>query len=262
MPTICDQWLIFTDLDGTLLDHDSYDFTPALPAMERLKNNSIPIIPVSSKTLAELEAYIAELGLNGPVIAENGMVIRFPDQKPEITPPDYQSIRELCLDWRRDPDFRFTGFADMTLMELVEATGLSRKSAQLAMQRLASEPILWQGDDEAFARFKERVHYAGLRLLQGGRFLHLLGEMDKGRALTRVVDWYRSKGRHKIVTLALGDSGNDIDMLLSVDIPVIIRKKDGTHLDLPRREETIISDLPGPAGWNQAINRLLNAYGK
>lgn len=28
--------LVFTDLDGTLLDHESYDWSPARPALNRL----------------------------------------------------------------------------------------------------------------------------------------------------------------------------------------------------------------------------------
>lgn len=254
------DWLVFTDLDGSLLDHDSYDFSAALPAIDRLKTNNIPIIPVSSKTLAELEAYVVELGLNGPVVAENGTVIQLPGEKPLVTPPGYAQIRRQLQDWQAEQNYQFTGFGDMTADQVVEATGLPLNSARNAMQRLASEPLLWQDTREALLDFSSRVKSKGLHLLQGGRFLHLLGDMDKGRAVEHIVDWYRSRGRKQLLTLALGDSGNDADMLLSVDIPVIIRKKDGSHLELPQREDAIVSELPGPAGWNQAINSLLDDY--
>jgi mannosyl-3-phosphoglycerate phosphatase len=82
--------------------------------------------------------------------------------------------------------------------------------------------------------------------------------MDKGRALNQVVDWYRQQGWSEIETIALGDSGNDIDMLLSADIAVIIQKPNGSHLELPERTDTLLSALPGPAGWNQVLNRLLD----
>lgn len=255
------DWLVFTDLDGTLLDHDSYDFSAAIPALKRLKNNNIPIIPVSSKTLAELEAYRSELGLNDPLVAENGTVIQLPGEKPLITTPDYAQIRNLLHQWRRDQQYQFTGFGDMTVDQVVETTGLSIVSARNAMQRLASEPLLWQDNKEALGHFSSLAKSKGLNLLQGGRFLHLLGDMDKGRAIERIVDWYRSCGHKRALTLALGDSGNDTDMLLSVDIPVIIRKKDGSHLELPQREDRIISELSGPAGWNQTINSLLDDKG-
>lgn len=253
--------LIFTDLDGTLLDHHSYDFSPALPALRRLQARKIPIIPVSSKTLAELEGYVADLELNGPVIAENGCVIRLPGRQPDLIVPTYPAIRDYLLRLRQDSGYQFTGFGDMSVREVVEATGLSETAARLAMQRLASEPLLWQDSEEEFQRFQAETLAKGLRLLQGGRFLHLLGDMDKGRAVRKVVDWYRQQGWSDIKTLALGDSGNDVDMLLSVDIPVIIRKPDGAHLELPQCADALLSELPGPAGWNQVLNTLLDQNG-
>ena len=255
------NWLIFTDLDGTLLDHDSYDFSPALPALKRLKARKIPIIPVSSKTLAELEGYVAELGLDGPVIAENGCVILLPDRQPQITIPTYQELRDYLHHLRQEFGWQFIGFGDMTVQQVIDATGLTDAAARLAMQRLASEPLLWQDSPEQLQRFTKEIRSRGLRLLRGGRFLHLLGDMDKGRALHLVVDWYRQRGTRDIKTIALGDSGNDIDMLVSVDIPVIIRKPDGTHLDLSERVDVVVSELPGPAGWNQSLNRLLDRHG-
>ena len=254
--------LIFTDLDGTLLDHHSYDFSPALAALERLKARKIPIIPVSSKTLAELEGYVSELELTGPVIAENGCVIRLPGQPPRLTPPSYPEIRDYLQRLRREFAWQFSGFGDMTLQQVIEVTGLSDAAARPAKQRLASEPLLWQDGQAQLQAFRSEVAAKGLRLLQGGRFLHLLGDTDKGRALHRVVDWYRQQGWNGIETVALGDSGNDIDMLLCADIPVIIRRPDGSHLELPERTDTVLSELSGPAGWNQVLNRLLDRYGE
>ncbi len=42
--------LVFTDLDGTLLNHDDYSWEAARPALEELQRQSIPLILVSSKT--------------------------------------------------------------------------------------------------------------------------------------------------------------------------------------------------------------------
>jgi len=38
--------VIFTDLDGTLLDHDSYSWEEAVPALERCKGLRVPVILV------------------------------------------------------------------------------------------------------------------------------------------------------------------------------------------------------------------------
>ncbi len=35
--------IVFSDLDGTLLDHRIYDYSPALPALEMLQEKQIPL---------------------------------------------------------------------------------------------------------------------------------------------------------------------------------------------------------------------------
>lgn len=254
-------WLIFSDLDGTLLDHDSYDYAPALPALNQLQTLGVPVIPVSSKTLAELKQIRKKLKLKGPAVAENGAVIAYPGEPPQIAPPGYYLLRDFLVDHRANPDFDTLGFGDMSLEEVMSATGLPREDAKCAMQRLASEPFLWRGDPAALAAFRQKVDKAGLRLLEGGRFLHLLGDTDKGMAVRLVVKHLRSHGWSITRTIALGDSNNDRDMLLAVDNPVIIQKPDGSHLSLAERPDAILTDLPGPAGWNQAVLKLLEQYG-
>ena len=53
--------LVFTDLDGSLLDHDTYDWQPASAWLTRLEQRAIPVIPTTSKTRAELLACNARL---------------------------------------------------------------------------------------------------------------------------------------------------------------------------------------------------------
>ena len=67
--------IVFTDLDGTLLDHETYDHSPAQPALAALAARDIPVIPVTSKTSDELRPLMADIGLAGGFIAENGAVI-------------------------------------------------------------------------------------------------------------------------------------------------------------------------------------------
>ena len=71
--------VVFTDLDGTLMDHVSYAVAPAKPALDALAARSIPVVPVTSKTRAELVPLMARLGLSGAAIAENGAVIMHSD---------------------------------------------------------------------------------------------------------------------------------------------------------------------------------------
>jgi mannosyl-3-phosphoglycerate phosphatase len=253
-------WLVFTDLDGTLLDHGSYSYDDALPAIEDLKQRQIPIIPVSSKTHAELAVLMQALRLEGPMVGENGAIIIYPGEAPQIAPPGYLQIRDFLVDSRANPKYNTLGFGDMSVDDVISHTGLEREMAQLAMRRLGSETFLWQGSENALNHFREDVKAAGLRLLQGGRFLHLLGNTDKGMAIRFVTRHLKRKGYAITKTLGLGDSDNDKEMLLAVDIPIIVRKHDGSHIHLEQRPDAIITNQPGPAGWNQAIQDLLKKH--
>ncbi|MDP2876998.1 MAG: HAD-IIB family hydrolase, partial [Holophaga sp.] len=64
--------ILFTDLDGTLLDESTYAFEPALPAIRALQERGIPIVFCTSKTFAETVALQEVLGITDPFIVENG----------------------------------------------------------------------------------------------------------------------------------------------------------------------------------------------
>ncbi|MEL6319255.1 MAG: mannosyl-3-phosphoglycerate phosphatase, partial [Cyanobacteria bacterium J06626_14] len=58
--------LVATDLDATLLDHQTYSYDAALPAIESLKANGCPLIFNSSKTQAEQTVLRAVLNIDDP----------------------------------------------------------------------------------------------------------------------------------------------------------------------------------------------------
>lgn len=63
--------LVFTDLDGTLLDHETYSFAPAAEALAALKARGVPLVLASSKTAAEIAELHRALGLGDtPAIVE------------------------------------------------------------------------------------------------------------------------------------------------------------------------------------------------
>ena len=182
--------LVFTDLDGTLLDHHTYGFEPALPALNRLAANNIPVIINSSKTLVEIVGFRKTLGNDHPFIAENGSVVAVPEGYfPGLTfgMQGFQSTSGLLvkrlggnretvlgiLNRLRNNNFSFEGFADMAPARLCEVTGLNENQAVLAKQRLSTEPILWHDTPEKWELFSEQLAENGLGWVQGGRFISI-----------------------------------------------------------------------------------------
>ena len=63
--------IIFTDLDGTLLD-SGYSFRKAMPALRLIKEKDIPLVLCSSKTKTEIDYYRKKLENDHPFVSENG----------------------------------------------------------------------------------------------------------------------------------------------------------------------------------------------
>lgn len=257
--------IVFTDLDGTLLDHHNYSWEPALPALETLRKLNIPVILCTSKTAAEVEKLHTELALDSPYIIENGAGIIIPG-KTSAAADDayffgkpYDEILSFLQKIRSANQFNFTGFNDLSAAQVAQETGLSRSEALLAKRRLCSEPILWDDHPDRLSIFREQLARYQLKLLQGGRFYHVLDESaDKGTALKRVLEHYhQSSPQTPWFSVALGDAPNDQDMLEAADLAVIIPSINGSTPN-PKNNKILHATKNGPEGWNQAILNILN----
>jgi mannosyl-3-phosphoglycerate phosphatase len=270
--------LIFTDLDGTLLDADNYSFKEALPALKEVKKRKIPLILCSSKTKAELELYQKKLKIEDPFISENGGAVFIPKgyfrQIPighkkkgkylvlELGTP-YQQIRRKFLEVFNELNLKAVSFGDLKAEEISSLLNLSKTEAKLARKREYDEPFyfLEKAKAEKIKLAEKEFNKSGLGLTSGGRLFHLTGGNDKGKAVKFLVQLYKSNWGNALLTIGLGDSSNDLSMLESVDIPVLIRKKDDSY------EQNIIDKLKvnkaqgiGPRGWNLSVLDLIEKY--
>lgn len=259
--------VIYSDLDGTLLDHDTYRWDAAAVTLQTLADRGIPWVPVTSKTFAELLPLRRRLNHDAPFIVENGGLICVPvgyfdrDLGEEVAPgifaqrlgTDYQRIRAL-LGGLRERGFAFRGFGDMDDAEVASLTGLPRAAAAAARRRLCSEPLVWEDSAEARSLFQAALADRGLRSRSGGRFLHVLAA-DKGEAVRRLHRRFESRGQ--IPIWALGDSGNDLDMLAVADRAALVARPDGSYAAPARPPELVHADGVGPCGWAAAVNGWL-----
>lgn len=189
--------LVFTDLDGTLLDHYTYQTDEATEMIATLKLNEIDIIPNSSKTLPEISLIREQLDLSSPFIIENGAAVFIPinyfkQQPAETTVQGKYWVKSFSQEktyWLQllnseASSFQhlFQGFSEMSNQQLAELTGLSIENAEMAKQRQYGEPLNWLGDELQQAEFTKLMSRLGANVLEGGRFLHISGHCDKGLA--------------------------------------------------------------------------------
>jgi mannosyl-3-phosphoglycerate phosphatase len=265
--------LIFTDLDGTLLD-EHYSFQPARDALNYIQRNSIPLAIVSSKTREEIEHYRRLLNNHHPFVSENGGGIFIPKHyfKTNITIANsyltsedhydvirlgarYAELRE-AIKILQSEGFPVRGFGDMTSTEIATTMGLTLQEAVMAKKREFDEPFFYSGNEKNTKSLYESIDKKGLHVTKG-RINHLIGQSDKGRAVAILADLYRVIFGN-VTTIGLGDSLNDLPMLEKMDIAIVIKKSDGIYepslLNIPNimRAEGI-----GPQGWNSILCKLL-----
>lgn len=251
--------LVFTDLDGTLMEHESYSIEPAREALAALAELGVSPIINSSKTASEIRAIQKRLELDAPFICENGAALHNyskPSEKKvdRIFGVERQSWFPAIQALREQMEFKFEGFSDWSADELSNRTGLSVSEAKLANERQYSEPIMWRDTTKAFSQFTNALHTLNLHLIEGGRFFSIQGDHDKATGMK----WMRGlDSSTRTLTVALGDSPNDIAMLEAADIAVVIKSPKSDQISLENPKQVIRTNRPGPAGWQDAVLTIL-----
>jgi mannosyl-3-phosphoglycerate phosphatase len=265
--------IVFTDLDGTLLDYSSYSFEKSLPALAVLRQKNIPLIISSSKTRREIEYYRARLDNRHPFISENGGGIFIPNNYFGFGAKDYgfpvvqdnnydvihlgaryADLRNAMAELRKE-GFPVKGFGDMNNEEVAAVTGLTLKESEMSKKRDFDEPFIFDGNETEVQRLVAAIQSRGFHITQG-HFFHILGGSDKGRAVSILIALYK-KQLGEILTIALGDSPNDISMLEKVDCPIIVQQPDGTYDPRISLPNVLNAEGIGPDGWNEAVLKII-----
>ena len=273
--------LVFTDMDGSLLDHHSYSHAAADAMLAGLEQQKIPVIANTSKTRAELEVLRDELNNSHPFIAENGAAVylpkkRFPQQPTDTTSYGNYWVKPFAKPrshWQAliadiAPKFEgmFVTFAQAGIKGIAEMTGLDRDKAQLAADREYGEPVKWLGDAEQKTVFFAELEARGAHILHGGRFSHISDHCDKGKALGWLKSQYEQlrSQESSFISVALGDSQNDVAMLDAADYAIIIKSPEHqapvllNHKVKLANHTLFVTQSYGPEGWVEGINHVFD----
>jgi len=262
------QWLVITDLDGTFLNHHDYSFQSCLPTLEKLNSLKIPVIFNTSKTYRETIELQKQLNIRAPFIVENGSAVYFPvsqfSEKPTqkatqreqywqvITGETLSAIHNKMADiFRQTPGL--IQLSKCTPEEASKLTGLTASEAANAIAREFSEPLMKENGEMFDQSFICEINETGLTTLQGGRFLHVLGDCDKGKAIEILACGYSAP----VKTIVLGDSANDAAMLMQADIPIVV-KSPGNNSLLQQLSSPYITTSTAPEGWSEGIDYALH----
>ncbi len=260
------QLVIFTDLDGTLLELETYSFQPAEAALRRVQARAIPLIFCSSKTRSEQQYYQQQMGLRAPIIVENGAAIVIPagyfstklssaekDEVIELGVP-VSFIRDALKHIRAELQLAFRGYAELSLKELCDWTGLEAEAAERAQNREYSETLIGEFTTDEIDMLNAALHKVGLVATKGSRFYTVSAiYSDKGMAAAGLVELFQQKFG-EIMTVGLGDSANDLPLLRVVERAFLLRKPNA----LVMNGSTDWLPVNGPAAWAKIVNSLLD----
>lgn len=255
--------LLFTDLDGTLLDLETYSCELVKGSVQRLKSAGVSIIFCSSKTWAEQEYYLKELELDGPAIVENGSGIILPNnsnlsirnKKPMLehqvvalgksSDEVLSVLREAANQYY--PELKY--YANQSDEEIAQITRLPLDAATKAKKRDFSETLFNANPHgDAYRQFEKALHIHGLQCIPGSKYITITSsESDKGQAVKILIDAYKRK-YGDVISYGAGDSLNDLAMLKVVDFPYLVQKTDRSWTAMHLNKMTKVGAV-GPEGW-------------
>ncbi len=250
--------IIFSDIDGTILDYTTYSYTQSLPAIQKLASRDIPLILVSSKTYSEILKLHKKLSLKWPFIFENGAGIANPDGSYSLYGKTYHElvtckpiIEQICgsVQWADN----------LSLQELSKHTGLCTEDVKDMMTRMASVLFIPQHLPDVSTVNKHLQKY-GIVVTTGGRFFTAIdSHVSKGTAIHTVVSQYRVQ-HTRVYSYAIGDGLNDVDMFTAVDTAYFVginKLWEAIHKNCPQLYR---SRKTGPEGFSEVIEIIIKNH--
>lgn len=272
--------LIFTALEGALVDSRSDSFAGAEEALSEIERRKIPYVLLTSRTREEIEPLRRKLGHNHPFVTENGGGIFFPDGYFSLKIPGvvrtarylsiaqgrpYAEVCEALDDIAEECAVGVAGFHHMSLREVADNTGLKPKAAELARAREFDEPFYFtSADEKAVARFVQTARERGFDVRRGRTFWHFSSKCDPARAVRTLASLFREATHIKLSLVGIGGSDTDLPWLRTVNHAVLLPESLEAAASVERAPEKpgrtnsiAMGEAPGSAGWNQAILNII-----
>ena len=152
------------------------------------------------------------------------------------------------------------GFSDLSVEEISTLCGLSLEEARLAKRREYDEPFLIEGGEKETEIVKEKIEERGMKYSWGGRFHHISGMNDKGKAVQMLMRLYENQGP-PVFAVGLGDSLNDLPMLRVVDRAFFLKDENLSFPgSLSRIENLTVVNGSGAQIWNKVVAGIVREF--
>jgi D-glycerate 3-kinase len=258
---------IFTDLDGSLLNHNNFEFNTIKPFILKCLRNNIRIIPNTSKTKNEVEFFSEQLGVDIPYIVENGSAIHNLDL---VCSHFGKNNKSLILSRTADEIFEIFNnkvplslrnqclfLKDMNASKQSKVLGLNGEKLTSALNRLYSIPLIFNGPIEIKNELISIFNDLDIKLHEGGRVINICDNCSKGDAMKIILK--KMEGiKKKYHSIVIGDSPNDISMLALSNQPCVVPLPDQENLNKLKLKKVIRANQVAPDGWKEVVLKSLD----
>lgn len=222
--------LIFSDVDGTLLDDDGGSSLSSTRLQQAARQHQVVL--ASSRAVSELHRLQVHFGFSPWCIAEDGAVIAHlavPQETLGVPRAQLLSAIRSVL-----------SSTDHDALVHAEPLAARRREASVLLPMSVITPKL-----------RECLEGAQLRVAVGGRWATITGGADKGSAA-------RVLGNRLGVTrwAAIGNAPNDATLLGEAWRSFVVRNPEGHDPVLARIEGATLLTAPGPDGWLEMLELL------
>ena len=259
--------LIFTDLDGSLLNHSNFEFYTIKPFILKCLRNNIRIIPNTSKTKNEVEFFSEQLGVDIPFIVENGSAIHNLDL---VCSHFDKNIKSLILSRTANEIFEIFNdkvplslrnqclfLKDMNASKQSKVLGLNGEQLTSALNRLYSIPLIFNGPIEIKNELISIFNDLDIKLHEGGRVINICDNCSKGDAM-KIILKKMEDIKKKYHSIVIGDSPNDISMLDLSNQPCVVPLPDQENLKKLKLKKVIRANQVAPDGWKEVVLKSLD----
>ena len=260
-------------MNGTLLSTEDINYEPVVAVVKNLRQQNIPLIPVTNNTRAEVEALSQKIGLNAPFVVEKGSGIFIPQGNSYFNVSQtetvdsyhlyqlgctYTEARAALKAVQEEISKILRGFGDLDEENIQAIMGVSFAAARRAKLREFSEYFLTPSRLE-ITKLQTVAEEYGFKIISEGKLsLVTGGGADSGKAITWLKKNYQINNSPKpcnITTVGLGATKEDLPLLKAVDVPILIPTEEGVEPALKAQKWQVSSEI-GICGWLSAIARF------
>lgn len=267
------QRVVFTDVDGTLLDRAGR-IHAGWPTIRESLSDAMVVL-TSSRTVEELLDVQDALGIAGPFIAEDGGMLVLTNEWVDHPQGTVVTVGErlLRLIPIGTPSTQLAAIVKgaastcgivietqrgVTTADVPHTSPVGAQTVSThALARNHSLLLRISGTPEQRLRFFATLARAGLSVSHGGRWHVVQGGSSKGIAVRALLQLIRRRIPHELCVIGVGEAESDRSLLEAVDHRFVMRGPDGavdpSLLDL---DDCHVADLPGLEGWNDIVHRM------